>query len=271
MNSLPRAKKSLGQHFLHDTNIILRIINELSPQRDETIIEIGPGRGALTTHLIEKVKRLTVIEFDRDLVPLLKERFGIYDHFTLIEDDVLKVNLSLLIPPNKRARLVANLPYNISTAILQRLIKERQSIPEMIVMLQREVVDRISAPPASSERGFLSVLIQAYYDVEHLFDVAPGSFSPPPKVWSSVIKLSSNCSIPSAVDEDLLWDLVSAGFAQRRKTIMNNLRSAPQHLKERIQMVGTVYQLLDQAKIDANRRAETLTLEEWFSLALNLG
>ncbi|HEX8846681.1 MAG TPA: 16S rRNA (adenine(1518)-N(6)/adenine(1519)-N(6))-dimethyltransferase RsmA [Pyrinomonadaceae bacterium] len=264
-------KKSFGQNFLADERIIERIVSEVDPREDETIIEIGPGRGALTSRLLEKAGQLVAIEFDRDLVPLLREKFGPFANFTLIEADALTVDLCELIPQGTLARVVANLPYYISTAILQRLIEQRACLTEMVLMLQREVVERITAPPASSERGFLSVLVEAYCEAETLFDVSPEVFRPVPKVWSTVVRLRFRRQADLGVrDERLLWRLVSAGFAQRRKTILNNLRSAPDALRARLEMAGGANQSLETARIEPQRRAETLTLEEWGRLAKTL-
>src|SRR3989440_10616048 len=188
-SSLIPSKKRFGQNFLADERVVERIIQEVRPREDETIIEIGPGRGALTSRLVENAGRLVAIEFDRDLIPLLQEKFGARKNFTLAEADALAVDLCALIEPAGKARVVANLPYYISTAILQRLIEQRACLTEMVLMLQREVVERITAPPASSERGFLSVLVEAYCEAETLFDVAPTAFRPVPKVWSSVVRL----------------------------------------------------------------------------------
>ncbi|HKC62230.1 MAG TPA: 16S rRNA (adenine(1518)-N(6)/adenine(1519)-N(6))-dimethyltransferase RsmA [Pyrinomonadaceae bacterium] len=265
-SNLP-AKKRFGQNFLADERVIERIVQEVRPRADETIIEIGPGRGALTSRLIESAGRLVAIEFDRDLVPLLQEKFGERMNFTLVEADALVADLCVLIKPAASARVVANLPYYISTAILQRLIEQRTCLTEMTLMLQREVVERICAPPASSERGFLSVLVEAYCETETLFDVAPTAFRPVPKIWSSVVRLSVRPQFAVNVEnENLLWLTVSAGFAQRRKTIFNNLRNAPADLLSKIEDAGGAGAVLENANIEAKRRAETLTLEEWARL-----
>jgi 16S rRNA (adenine1518-N6/adenine1519-N6)-dimethyltransferase len=258
------AKKRFGQNFLADERIIERIIREVNPRADETIVEIGPGRGALTSRLIDAGAHLCAIEFDRDLIPLLREKFAADPNFTLVEGDALIVDLCSIIAPATQARVVANLPYYISTAILQRLIEQRSCLTEMTLMLQREVVERIAAPPGGSERGYLSVLVQAYCETETLFDVAPAAFRPVPKVWSTVVRLTVRRQPGIEVsDEQLLWRVVSAGFAQRRKTIFNNLRHAPVELLAQIEQAGGANALLDEAKIEARRRAETLTLEEW--------
>jgi 16S rRNA (adenine1518-N6/adenine1519-N6)-dimethyltransferase len=266
-------KRRFGQNFLVDQNVVDRIISAIEPHPDETIVEIGAGRGALTSRLIEKAGRVIAIEFDRDLAPQLHEQFGGAANFKLLEADALTVDFGHAILPAKRARVVANLPYNIATAILQRLIEQRECISEMTLMLQREVVERMIAQPGSSERGFLSVLVEAYCEAEKLFDVSPRSFHPAPKVWSTVVRLRVRPQLPVEVkDEELLRQVVSAGFAQRRKTILNNLRAAPDNLQNLLKKRGGAGIVLCEAGIPPLRRAETFTLEEWALLvnALNI-
>ena len=253
--------KRFGQHFLKDKRTIERIINALAPRSDETIVEIGPGTGALTAHLVERAGLVVAVEFDNKLAPLLNEQFGSLPNFKLVMDDALVVDFCTEIQPATQARLVANLPYNISTAILQRLIEQRACLREMVVMLQREVVERMMAPAGSSERGYLSVLIEAYCETEKLFDVAPGSFRPPPKVWSSVVRLRFKPQV--FTNEELLWETVSAGFSQKRKTILNNLRSATGHLADVLKRNGGASIVLCKAGVELRRRAETLTVAEW--------
>jgi len=260
----PYPSKRLGQHFLRDRRTIQRIIEALAPKRDETIIEIGPGTGALTSEVVESASRVVAVEFDRKLAPLLSERFREFPNFKLVMADALTVDFCAEILPARSARLVANLPYNISTAILQRLIAQRACIEEMILMLQREVVERVLAPAGTSDRGFISVLVEAYCEAEKLFDVAPGAFRPPPKVWSSVMRVVFRPRINAeSTDESLLWEVVSAGFAQKRKTMLNNLRHAPEPLQERLKRNGGASIVLCKAQVDLQRRAETLTVEEW--------
>src|SRR5262249_48641394 len=200
----------------------------------------------------------------RALIPLLHEAFGHNHTFRLIEGDALAIDFCRELQPRQEARLVANLPYNISTAILQRLIDQRSCITEMVLMLQREVVERITAAEGDRERGYLSVLVEAYCEARKLFDVSPGSFWPVPKVWSSVVRLTMRPRIPVKIkDESLLWTIVSAGFSQRRKTIFNNLRSTTGALERLIKSHGGASIVLCQANVDLQRRAETLSLEEW--------
>lgn len=257
-------KKRFGQHFLTDQNVINRIVTALDPRPDETIVEIGPGKGALTSLLVQSGASVVAVELDRRLIPMLQEQFRTHHNLRLIESDALTVDLCNAILPATQARLVANLPYNISTAILQRLIEQRKCLTEMVLMLQREVVDRMTAAPGSSERGYLSVLTEAYTEIEKLFDVAPRSFRPRPKVWSSVVRARFRRQLPFEIrSEDLFWNIVSAGFAQRRKTILNNLRNAAEPLSELLERHGGTSIVLCRAEIELSRRAETLTLKEW--------
>src|SRR5689334_6687214 len=265
----PFPTKRLGQHYLRDGGTIQRIIEALNPQANETIIEIGPGTGALTSALVDRAGRVVAVEFDNKLAPLLSERFANAANFKLVMADALTTDFCAAIQPASGARLVANLPYNISTAILQRLIAQRRCLTEMVLMLQREVVERVLAPPGRSDRGFISVLVEAYCETEKLFDVAPGAFRPPPKVWSSVMRLKLRPQIDAGIaDEKLLWEVVSAGFAQKRKTILNNLRHSTGRLQETLTRNGGASIVLCKANVDLQRRAESLTIEEWGKIVL---
>lgn len=268
----PFAKKSFGQNFLVDQDYINKIIAALNPQKDETIIEIGPGRGALTEKLVEKKGKVIAVELDKDLIPLLQEKFRQNENFQLIEADALKIDfkeLTKLKDQSSKIKLVANLPYYISTAILQRLIEQRKVFSEMVLMFQREVVERITAEPGNKERGFLTVLAEAYLETEKLFDIPPAAFRPAPKIWSSVVRIlpKNNDEIE---DEILFRELVSAAFQQKRKTIFNNLKNAPKNLCEKFERKGDIEFILNKSAINQIRRAETLTFEEWKSLLKNL-
>jgi 16S rRNA (adenine1518-N6/adenine1519-N6)-dimethyltransferase len=261
-----QIKKSLGQHFLVDPHYQQRIVESVAPRADETIVEIGPGQGALTARLVESGARVIAIELDRKLIGSLMVRFGSRENFRLIAADALAVDFCQEIAPAASARVVANLPYYISTPILQRLIKQRLCLSEMTLMLQREVVERIIARPGSKEYGYLSVLVQFYCEAQRLFNVPPGAFRPAPKVDSSVVRLRVRAQPALAVvDEEFFFELVKALFAQRRKTILNNLRVAALRLdlgdEERIRRA------LATAGLDAQRRAETLSLDEIAPLA----
>ena len=262
------AKKSLGQNFLVDGRVAARIVGEFAPGADETVVEIGPGRGALTGRLLEAGASVVAVEFDRDLIPILEERFAGRENFRLVHDDALAADFCALVRPARAARVVANLPYNISTAILQRLVEQRACLTEFVLMLQREVVGRMTAAAGSSERGYLSVFVEATCEAEPLFDVAPAAFRPVPKVWSTVVRLRPR-ELPTedVRTEPLFWQLVGAGFAQKRKTILNNLRAAPATLRAAIESFGGAPTLLEAAALDPSRRAESLAVAEWERLA----
>ena len=258
----PFSKKSLGQNFLVDQGYIQRIVHAARPTADDTVLEIGPGRGALTAKLIETGAHVVAIELDAALIPVLEQQFQQHDNFDLIKADVLKTDLSKFAIEGSRLKLVANLPYYISTAVLQHLIEHRQHFSDMVLMFQKEVVDRIRAEPGNSERGFLTVLVEAFLSVEKLFDVPPSAFKPSPKVWSSVVRL-----VPKDVNgvlhgkENQFERLISAAFQQKRKTILNNLKAGAGRLK-----ISEPALLLSSADIEPTRRAETLTHEEWIRL-----
>ena len=255
-----RAKKSLGQNFLNDSAVVEQIIGALDLGADDTVVEIGPGYGALTERLVGSSARVVAIEFDRDLVGPLNERFGSRANFSLISGDALSFDFSDILSGTEPARtkLVANLPYNISTPILQRLIEFRHLFSSLVLMFQKEVVDRITAKPGNSDRGFLSVLVENAFETKHLFDVPPTAFRPVPKVWSAVVRLTPKKSLIR--DVALFRDLLSRAFAQKRKTILNNLKGS----------FDAAAHILNDAGIDAGRRAETLTLDEWIRLTDNL-
>lgn len=249
------AKKSFGQNFLVDQNYINKIISALQLKPEDTVIEIGPGRGALTEKLIESGANVIAIELERDMIAALNASFAGQDNFRLIEADALKVDFREIAPS---AKLVANLPYYISTAILQKLIEQREVFSEMILMFQREVVERITAKPGNSERGFLTVLVEAYLDAEKLFDVPSSAFRPAPKVNSAVMRLiTKKNGETETADDNLFREFISAGFRQKRKTILNNLKGSFANAENALTYCG----------IELQRRAETLTLNEWQCLS----
>jgi len=253
----PFAKRSFGQNFLVDPTVVESIISGLDLLPGETVIEIGPGRGALTGRLLSAGASVIAIEIDRDMHAVLRSEFDGNESFSLVADDVLQVDLTEILNANGRvppAKLVGNLPYNISTAILERVIVSRAAFSKVVFMFQREVVDRITAVPGDSERGFYTVLIEAAFNVTRLFDVAPSAFVPRPKVWSSVVLLTPKPA--SAADDPRFRRLISMAFAQKRKTLRNNLRP----------VLSDAEAVFGAAGIDAGRRAETLSLDEWFSL-----
>jgi 16S rRNA (adenine1518-N6/adenine1519-N6)-dimethyltransferase len=244
-----RPKRSLGQNFLRDQSVIDRIVSALDLNADDHVIEIGPGQGALTERLVAEAGHVTGIDFDRDLVAGLRERF-VGRPFTVLEADALTVDLRTIEPGANGLKLVGNLPYNISTPILQRFIDQRELFSVCVLMFQREVADRIAAVPGIKARGYLSVLAQNGFEVERLFDVPPTAFYPVPKVWSSVLRLIPKTG---AAADELFTSLVSSGFRQKRKTLANNLAG----------IVPDVTHLLNCAGLPLKCRAEELTLDDW--------
>ncbi len=248
-----KARKRFGQHFLHDQNIIHKIISALNPQPGQNIVEIGPGQGALTLPLLKRCQRLTAIELDRDLIPILQHKSVDIGELTLVNQDVLNFDLATLEldPP---FRMVGNLPYNISTPLMFHLLKSSSLISDMVFMLQKEVAQRIIADPHNKLYGKLTVMMQYFCESEYLFDVPPGCFSPPPRVDSAVIRLRPHSNLPVNVDVDELEKVVSAAFNQRRKTINNSLKNLID--RSTISSLG----------IDPSARAENLTLNDFVQL-----
>ncbi|WP_369934065.1 16S rRNA (adenine(1518)-N(6)/adenine(1519)-N(6))-dimethyltransferase RsmA [Xanthomonas tesorieronis] len=217
------AKKSLGQHFLSDRHYIDSIVRAVNPKPDDLLVEIGPGQGAITFPLLRRHGRLTVIEFDRDLIaPLTAAAEGV-GALTILNRDVLSVDFADL-AGDGRIRLVGNLPYNISSPILFHALDHAAAIADMHFMLQKEVVDRMAAGPGSKVYGRLSVMLQAYCEVTSLFMVPPGAFRPPPKVDSAVVRLVPRAPQDIGIaDRQRFADVVRAAFGQRRKTLRNAL------------------------------------------------
>jgi 16S rRNA (adenine1518-N6/adenine1519-N6)-dimethyltransferase len=247
-----RPKRSLGQNFLRDETVIDRIVSALDLNADDHVIEIGPGQGALTERLIEKAGHVTGIEFDRDLAAGLRGQFA-GRPFTLIEADALTVDLRAIQPGLGGLKLVGNLPYNISTPILQRLIDHRELFSTLVLMFQREVVERIAAGPGGKERGFLSVIAQNAFEIDRLFDVPPQAFYPVPKVWSAVIRLTPK---PRNDNEPQFREFVSRAFLQKRKTLANNLLPG----------YANIAAILSDLGLPDKVRAEELSLDKWREL-----
>ncbi|HXA36550.1 MAG TPA: 16S rRNA (adenine(1518)-N(6)/adenine(1519)-N(6))-dimethyltransferase RsmA [Steroidobacteraceae bacterium] len=219
------VRKRFGQHFLHDPGVIRRIIDTLAPVPGERIVEVGPGRGALTWALLERAKGLDVIEIDRDLAQSLKAdpraRSGLRVHI----ENVLDTDFIRLRGAGRPLRVVGNLPYNISTPLLFRLLTQRAAISDMYFMLQKEVVDRMAAEPGGKEYGRLTVMLAAVAEVEALFDVGPGAFQPRPKVWSAIVHVRPTEIPRFDIGRDgVLRTLVTAAFSHRRKTLRNSLK-----------------------------------------------
>jgi len=219
-----RPRKRFGQNFLRDPGVIARILDQVAPRPGEHMVEIGPGRGALTLGLLQRCGELDAIELDRDLVPLLSESCSGAGVLRIHNEDALAFDYSRLPTKGEALRIVGNLPYNISTPLLFRLMEYRALIEDMHFMLQKEVVDRMAAPPGSRTYGRLSVTLQVLCRVEPLFDIPPEAFVPRPKVQSSFVRLTpSEHPEYGGVDGGRFARLVAAAFSQRRKTLRNSL------------------------------------------------
>ncbi|MEC7754163.1 MAG: 16S rRNA (adenine(1518)-N(6)/adenine(1519)-N(6))-dimethyltransferase RsmA [Bacteroidota bacterium] len=218
-----RPKKHLGQHFLKDLSIAERIANGLTGHGNyRSVLEVGPGTGVLTQFLLKGEHNTWVIDIDKESIAYLHEHFPeLQQH--IIDGDFLKYNF--LDHTGEPLAIIGNFPYNISSQIFFRILEMRNQVPEVVCMIQKEVADRIAEPPGSRTYGILSVLLQAYYDIEYLFTVKPGVFNPPPKVNSGVIRLKRNQTEHLNCDEDLFKRVVKAGFQMRRKTLRNALKA----------------------------------------------
>ena len=248
------ARKRFGQHFLTDEFIIGAIVDAIAPQPEDALVEIGPGLGALTQPLASRCARLTVIELDRDLAARLRLRAGL----NVVESDVLEVDFTALATQiGAPLRVVGNLPYNISTPILFHLLSHVDSIVDQHFMLQKEVVDRMAAAPASKAYGRLSVMLQWRYAIAPLFDVPPTAFDPPPRVDSAVVRMRPQPAAPG-VDAALLAEIVGVAFSQRRKVLRNTLG---RWLGERAYA----------GEFDLARRAEEVPVDEYLALARAVG
>lgn len=248
-----RPRKRFGQHFLVDPGVVAAIIDAIRPRGDDTIVEIGPGEGALTHTLARSAGVLHAVELDRDLAARLREQYAGAGNVTIHEADALAVDFGKL---GDALRVVGNLPYNISTPILFHLLRHRDSIVDMHFMLQKEVVDRMAAEPGSKAYGRLTIMLGCRFDIEALFDVDRSAFEPPPDVTSAVVRL---VPLPAGSydidDEDRFARLVAQAFSQRRKTIRNSLRNLVDE------------ETLEFAGIDPGLRPEAIAIGDYVRLA----
>lgn len=220
-----KAKKSLGQHFLNDLNAAQQIVEGLTMHQNySNVLEIGPGMGVLTQYLVQKNYTTKVVELDRDSVAYLKKNFEALPHENIIEADFLRLEISKIFE-QKPFAIIGNFPYNISSQIFFKVLENKDLIPEVVGMLQKEVAVRIASKPGNKDYGILSVLLQAFYNIEYLFSVGPQAFTPPPKVNSGIIRCTRNNVNKLDCDESKFKAIVKMGFNQRRKTLRNSLRA----------------------------------------------
>ncbi|MCR8846657.1 16S rRNA (adenine(1518)-N(6)/adenine(1519)-N(6))-dimethyltransferase RsmA [Paenibacillus sp. SC116] len=265
-------KKSLGQNFLVDMNIMRRIVQSAELDEKTGALEIGPGIGALTEQLAREAGKVTAVEIDQRLIPILAEVMEPYANVSVVNNDVLKVNLQALFEEQfsgmEKVSVVANLPYYVTTPIMMKLLEERLPLKNIVVMIQKEVAERMAASPGSKDYGSLTVAVQYYSEPEIVCTVPHTVFIPQPNVESAVIRLKVRENPPVQVnDEKLFFDVVQASFAQRRKTLWNNLKAryGAEAGLEGLQAA------LETAEINPQRRGETLSLEEFARLSDAIG
>jgi 16S rRNA (adenine1518-N6/adenine1519-N6)-dimethyltransferase len=256
---LNRAKKRFGQHFLHDPGTIDRILRAIAPQQGDRLVEIGPGRGAITVPLLDAARALDVVEIDRDVVPELERRCKDHGELRVHLADALEFDFRALRGDGPRLRLVGNLPYNVSTPLLFHFLDQLDAVSDMHFMLQKEVVTRMAARPGGKEYGRLTVMLAPRVRVEPLFDIGTGAFSPPPKVVSTFFALRPHEQPPFDIgDANAYARVVAAAFAQRRKTLRNSLSG----------LLGP--DRIAAAGVDATARPETLAPAQFAALAREL-
>lgn len=264
-----RPSKSLGQNFIHDRNVTERIVESTGIESGDLVIEIGPGLGVLTDRLADEAAYVTAVEIDQRMVPVLRESLARHDNVRIINEDILKTDIGQIIDESRekglfsgKVHVVGNLPYYITTPIIMKLLEDRIPADSITVMMQKEVADRIRSGPGSRTYGAISVAVQYYCRVTKVMDVPKEVFVPMPKVESTVLRLVPLRDEKTAArDDGMFLRCVKAGFAQRRKTLLNSLASAGGTDKE------TVKKILEAAGVDPGRRAETLTVEEFAKIS----
>lgn len=256
-----KFSKSLGQNFLIDDSVLSDIVNGADVNEDDLVIEIGPGVGSLTAQLLNKAKKVTSIELDNDLIPILTNELGEHPNFTLIHNDALKVDFNEIIGDEKSVKLVANLPYYVTTPIIVKLLKEGYNFKSLTIMIQKEVAERMNAEPNCKDYGSLSLLVQYYCDTRIIRKVSPSSFIPRPKVDSMVIRLDRLQEPRVKVkDEKLMFDIIRNAFNMRRKTLWNCTKFLGLSKDD-------MEKAFEMSSIDCKRRGETLTLQEFAQLS----
>lgn len=262
-----KANKSLGQNFLTNEEVIEKIVESADIKKDELIIEIGPGLGTLTKRLLEKAEKVICIELDSKMIKILEERFASYKNFEIINEDVLKVNLQEIIKKeNKTCKIVANLPYYITTPIIMKLLEDKLKIESITVMIQKEVADRLTAKPGEKETGAITYSVYYYCTSEKILEVPNYSFIPEPEVTSEVIKLTLRKEEPIKVkDKRKMFKIIKNAFMQRRKTLINALTNT-QIIKNKEE----ANKIFEKLNISTKVRAEDLTLQEFADISDNI-
>lgn len=260
-------QKKFGQNFLIDTHVLDKIIHAASITKDDCVLEIGPGIGTMTQYLAESAREVIAVEIDKNLIPILNETLADYSNVTILNEDILKVDIQQLVGTynhGKPIKVVANLPYYITTPIIMGLFESHVPLDSITVMVQKEVADRMQTGPGSKDYGALSLAVQYYASPYIVANVPPNCFMPRPNVGSAVIRLTRHAQPPVIVkDEKLMFRLIRASFNQRRKTLVNGLNNSAELSFTKEEILNA----LEQAGLSANIRGETLTLEQFASLA----
>ena len=264
-----RANKSLGQNFLINNEVVEKIVNSSDISKEDMVIEIGPGLGTLTKYLLEKAGKVLCVELDTKMIKILQDRFSLYDNFELINEDILKVNLNEIIIENKKdgkiknVKIVANLPYYITTPIIMKLLEEKLDIKSITVMIQKEVADRLIETPGGKNTGAITHTVYYYCESEKIMEVPNSSFIPEPEVTSEVIKL--NLRDKPAVDIEntkVMFMIIKSAFMQRRKTLLNALTNTKVFINKEEGI-----QILKELNLDENVRAEKLSIQDFANIA----
>ena len=258
-----RLKKKFGQNFLIDSNILDKIVDASNVCEKDLVIEIGPGIGALSERLVKRCDHLILIEIDDTLIPILEENFSEFDNVTIIHKDVLKVDIDKLISNYEydKVRVVANLPYYITTPIVMKLLEECKKIDSITIMVQKEVAQRFIAKAGSKEYGAISLAVDYYTESKIALNVSPNCFIPKPKVDSSVLHMNVKKNIDESIDKNLLFRIIRLAFNQRRKTLINSLVSGNSHIDK-----AKLKSILSKLGFDENIRGEKLSLNNYIDI-----
>ena len=264
-----KANKSLGQNFLIDEEVVRTIVESSKISKEDFVIEIGPGLGTLTKYLLEKAKKVTCIELDKKMIRILEDRFKLYDNFEVLNQDVLKVDLKTLIEKTKEnkeiknVKVVANLPYYITTPIIMKLLEEQLDLESITVMIQKEVAERLIAIPGEKNTGAITYSVYYYSNAEGILEVPNNSFIPEPEVTSEVIKLNIRKEPPVEVkNRELMFKIIKNAFMQRRKTLVNALTNTKVFASKEEGI-----NILKDLNLDENIRAENLRIEDFANIA----
>lgn len=264
-----KANKSLGQNFLISQNVVEKIVESSNISKNDLIIEVGPGLGTLTKYLLEKAKKVICVELDKKMIKILEDRFKLYNNFELINQDILKVDLQNIINEEKQknsidnVKIVANLPYYITTPIIMKLLEEELDLESITVMIQKEVADRLTAIPGEKNTGAITHTVYYYATSEKILEVPNDSFIPEPEVTSEVIKLNIRNAVPVKVkNKEVMFRIIKCAFMQRRKTLLNALSNTKVFLNKEEGI-----KILKELNLGENVRAEELTLQDFANIA----